>query len=67
MHIPETIKSKHITKLSINDLVFLTLLKAQTKNEWLKFKDIQVRIMGVYAERGFSEGYIKKNKYYATI
>lgn len=66
MYIPEALRNKKYAKYSVTDLVFLVFLKAQEKNIWLTFKDIQNKILDVYRANGFSEGYIMKNKFYGT-
>lgn len=64
MQIPESLQSKSLAKFTLNDLVFLILLKAQEKNHWLTFQHIQSKIQEVYSANGFSDGYIRKNKFY---
>jgi hypothetical protein len=66
MYIPEALRNKKYAKYSLTDLVFLVFLKAQEKNIWLTFEDIQNKILNVYRANGFSEGYIMKNKFYGT-
>lgn len=66
MKVPDSIKKKSMQKYTLTDCVFLTLQNAFIKQKWVTFQDIQDAIQKAYRESGYSEEYVRKNRFYGT-
>lgn len=66
MKVPDSIKKKSMKDWTCTDCVFLTLQNAFIKQKWLTFQDIQTKIQNAYRNEGFSEEYVRKNRFYGS-